>query len=37
MRLFDCEDEAQDGLMQDDGLSTTSQGGSSWASDFIVD
>ena len=37
MRLFDCEDDAQDGLMQDDGLSTTSQGGSSWASDFIVD
>ena len=37
MRLFDCEDEAQDGLMQDDGLSTTSRGGDNGFSGFIVD
>ena len=36
MRLYDCEDEAQDGLMQDDDLSS-SQGGNNGFSDFIVD
>ncbi len=37
MRLFDCEDDAQDGLMQDDDLSTTSRGGDNGFSGFIVD
>jgi replicative DNA helicase len=35
MRLFDCEDDAQDGLMQDNAISS-SRGSSGGFSDFIV-
>ncbi len=38
MRLFDCEDDAQDGLMQDDALSSSSssRGGDGGFNEFIV-
>ena len=38
MRLFDCEDDAQDGLMQDDAISSSSssRGGDGGFNEFIV-
>ena len=40
MRLFDCEDDAQDGLMQDGDISTSpvsTHGGGGGFSEFIMD
>jgi len=36
MRLFDCEDEAQEDLMQDDAVTSSPQGNNRDFSDFIV-